>query len=269
MKTMRTKPAFDDNGKPTDAGGSLTAWTYEPDTGRLSKKYHDAAIGQNGAVSGALAAEYHYSAAGRLLTRKHARLLTAANAYQDGFLLSTTYDDNGATPGVSYFYDALGRIDTATNGVAKSEFTYANDLGVDTEKITYTLSGQASFVRRLDRKTRSLGRDRGWDLQKKDTNDDWVAEHSATYAYDTTTGFLHSVSDGSDTFAYGYRYNQAGPEDPRAGSATGSKQGLLPYTLTRSGTPALQTLRTYEAHRDALHKIENSAGTTTRSSYTY
>jgi hypothetical protein len=131
---------------------------------------------------------YTYDSVGRLLTRKNARLLTATNHYQAGFLVSTTYDDNGATPDVSYFYDALGSLKT--------------------------------------------------------------------------------VSDGSDTFAYAYRYNQAGPEDLRAGSATGSKQGLLPYTLTRSGTPALQTLRTYEAHRDALHKIENSAGTTTRSSYT-
>ncbi len=46
----------------------------------------------------------------------------------------------------------------------------------------------------------------------------------------------------------------------------------MPYTLTKAGSPVLQTLRTYEARRDALASISNTsstAGGTTRSSYTY
>jgi RHS repeat-associated protein len=163
-------------------------------TGRLSSKRDASGKGP----------DYTYTHAGRLKTRKNTRLVTATNTYQAGFLVSTTYDDGGVTPDVSYAYDALGRFDTVSNGLAKSEFTYADDLGVKTETITYTLPGQASFKRRLDRKTRSLGRDRGWDLQKEDTNGDWVAEHSATYQYHATTGRLQSVSDGTDTFTYEY-----------------------------------------------------------------
>jgi len=46
---------------------------------------------------------------------------------------------------------------------------------------------------------------------------------------------------------------------------------ILPYTVerTRTGAPDLPTIRTYEATRDALHEIENKAGATTRSRYTY
>lgn len=45
----------------------------------------------------------------------------------------------------------------------------------------------------------------------------------------------------------------------------------MPYTITRNaagGNPALTANRSYEAHRNALHEIENSAGTNPVSSFT-
>jgi hypothetical protein len=43
----------------------------------------------------------------------------------------------------------------------------------------------------------------------------------------------------------------------------------MPYTLTKPGSPVQQTVRTYEATRDALLAITNSFGGSAVSSYTY
>ncbi len=43
----------------------------------------------------------------------------------------------------------------------------------------------------------------------------------------------------------------------------------MPCTLKKIGEPVLQTIRTYEPHRDHLASVQNKAGPSTRSSYTY
>ena len=85
---------------------------------------------------------------------------------------------------------------------------------------------------------------------------------------------LTGVPAGSPTFTYGYTYTQAAPGDLRIGATSGGglKEDSMPYTVTRNASganPALVANRTYEGRRDVLHKIENSAGGTVVSSYTY
>ena len=77
------------------------------------------------------------------------------------------------------------------------------------------------------------------------------------------------MADSADTFTYGYAYNQASATAPRIGSTTGTQQDFHPYTLTKSGTVTLQTIRSKEAKQDILREIENYAGTVKRSRYTY
>lgn len=155
--------------------------------------------------------------------------------------------------------------------LGKDTFDYAADLGIDTETIQYDLDGQAGyeFTRVLDRHDRSVGRDTGWVLNDTTDPQNPVTENTVTYGYNSTTGLFETVVNAADTFTYGYAYNQGSANDPRVGSTTGTKRDLMPYTLTKSGSPVLQTLRTYEAKRDVLAAIQNQAGGTTRSSYTY
>jgi RHS repeat-associated protein len=195
-------------------------------------------------------------------------------------MTSTDYNDN--TPDIAITYDSFGRRKSVTNTLASSTFEYAADLGVDTETITYTLSGQDPFTRVLDRRARSLGRDTGWELGISGAD---LPEHQASYGYNPTTGFLETVAGGvvpdasttdnphdynaADTFTYGYTYTQAAAGDPRVGATNGTlKQDFMPYTLTKNGG-ILKTIRTYEATRDVLVSIQNIAGTTVRSAYDY
>ena len=264
-----------------DTGGDATTWVYYPN-GRLEKKL-------DAATRGPL---YTYTAAGRIKTRLWGRGILTTYGYTNGLLTTVTYDDG--TPGVTYTYDSLGRRKSITNGLAASVFTYDDSsttmpphvatLALDTETITYSLPGQPPFTRVLDRTDRSLGRDTGWDLIRTDLLGTPpvatpIIENNATYTYSATTGQLASAGNPvMGTFTYGYSYTQTAadpeanppvPAGARVGSTTGTKQDVIPYTLTKDGTPTLQTLRTYEANRDVLVSIQNKAGTTVRSMYDY
>ena len=108
-----------------------------------------------------------------------------------------------------------------------------------------------------------------------------TSQYTTGYAYDDAGRLLnvwhHPVLDtmtkaptGNPTFTYGYTYTQANPGDLRVGAGGGAGQeDFMPFTVTRGGNPALTANRTYEGTRDALHKIENKAGGTVVSSYTY
>jgi RHS repeat-associated protein len=132
------------------------------------------------------------------------------------------------------------------------------------------------LVRTLDRRDLSLGRDKGWELKNGST-----VENQVIYDYDTA-GRFSTVNNGTNTFTYGYNYSQTNatppvttpptppvPNGPRIGDTNGSYQDYMPYTITKSGTPSQQSIRTFEINRDVLAKIENKAGSVTRSSYTY
>ncbi|MEM1085139.1 MAG: RHS repeat-associated core domain-containing protein [Verrucomicrobiota bacterium] len=239
------------------AADAETEWIYGTITGLLDRKeYHDG----NGT-------DYTYTNAGRLKTRVWERNVTTTYGYTYGMMTGVTYSDT-STPAVTYTYDALGRRESVSNANAISEFTYAADFGVDKETITYTLPGSITFTRVLDRRDRSLGRDKGWELIEG-TAPNITVENEVTYGYESNTGFLTTVVDGNDTFTYGYKYEQPNPGDSRVGDTSGSDQGTLPYTLTRSGTPSLATIRTYEPYRNVLDTIDNRVGGATVSKFAY
>jgi YD repeat-containing protein len=111
-----------------------------------------------------------------------------------------------------------------------------------------------------------------------------TSQYTTGYAYDNAGRLLNvwhmpvldtmtKAPTGSPTFTYGYTYTQANPGDLRVGANGGAGQeDFMPFTVTRNaagGNPALTANRTYEGTRDALHKIENKAGGTVVSSYTY
>jgi hypothetical protein len=58
---------------------------------------------------------------------------------------------------------------------------------------SYTLPGEDLFTRVIDRRSRSLGRDTGWELGISGAN---LPEHQASYGYNATTGFLETVAGG-------------------------------------------------------------------------
>jgi RHS repeat-associated protein len=277
MRTWRNDPPA---GKPGDgeddiANADSTEWVYYADTGLLHEKLDADGKGPT----------YTYTDAGRLETRVWARpadpenstgpRVTTTYGYQYGFLTSVAYTNEPTgqpvTPNLGYFYDYLGRLHTATqDGQSEITYTYSSDFGVNTETVRYDLdfgTDSYEFTRVLDRHDRSYGRDKGWDLKDPDNN----VVNTVSLDYDTA-GRLATVENAADTFTYGYAYSQATASDPRVGAVSGAKQDFMPYTLTKSVTgsnPILQTVRTYEARRDVLAVIENNAGTSTISRYTY
>jgi RHS repeat-associated protein len=263
LHTWKTAPTLTQSTATPPDNSATTTWNYYDTTGWLLSKIDANNHGP----------EYTYTEAGRIATRVWARGGTTTYGYTNGRRTSVDYPGT-TTPDVDYTYDRLGRPDTITqiatktvNGItthpvqSQITYSYAGDLTIDTETVSYDtdLSGTFELTRTLDRFARSLGRDTGWTLG---------SDNQATYTYDTS-GRLSTVADATNTFTYGYLYNQTAANYPRAGSTSGSKQDFMPYTLTKSGSTTLQTLRTYEATRNALSVIQNKAGNDTRSSYTY
>jgi RHS repeat-associated protein len=270
-RNLTTSPVDSDTGGPVTTGDpAITTWNYSPTTGLLTSKLDADSKGPS----------YTYTLAGRLETRTWARPISVSDptkvkatyGYTHGLMTSTDYNDN--TLDIAITYDSFGRRKSVTNTLASSTFEYAADLGPDKETITYTLPGQSAFTRVLDRRARSYGRDTGWDLTRTDLIGTppvatTVIENTVTYGYSPSTGQFQTVSNGTDTFTYGYTYIQTNG-GPRVGAASGDglKYDFMPYTLTRNGG-ILKTIRTYEATRDVLVSIQNIAGTTVRSAYDY
>jgi YD repeat-containing protein len=174
---------------------ATTTWIYSPTRGFLiEKKYH-------GEIDDSTTdADYTYTLAGRLLTRKWERGITTTYGYDDGGRLTTTdYSDN--TPDITVTYDALNRQLTQSNGLAKSTFAYdSNTLRIDTETIAYDLDTGTpgfEFTRVLDRSQDVLGRPTGFDLKNGTTT-----QAVTSYGFDPDTGRLASVGDGTDAFDY-------------------------------------------------------------------
>jgi RHS repeat-associated protein len=269
LHTWRENPGLNQsmNTPPTSPASSVTTWNYSTTTGYLTSKRDAANKG----------ADYEYTNAGRLWKRTWARGGTTIYTYTAGRLTNTNYPD--VTPDVTNQYNRLGQPRYITQTAqSEVEYTYDANFFLDKEIVRYDLDQNGNFndavdqTRTLDRSVDSSGRPNGWQLVNSGTPD--PIENRADYTFDSA-GRLATVADGTNTFTYGYQYNQTTAADPRVGSTTGTKQDFMPYTLTKEGSavppvlPALQAVRTYEARRDALASVENKAGTTTRSSYTY
>ena len=260
LHTWGTAPALNQATATPPAGSSVTTWNYSTVTGYLTSKKDAANKG----------ADYEYTNAGRPWKRTWARGGATIYTYTAGRLTNTDYP--AGTPDVTTQYNRLGQPRFVTQ-TAQSEIEYTYDpatFALDTEIVRYDLDQNGNFTdaadqtRTLDRSLDTLGRSNGWQL--KDPSN--AIENRVDYTFDTA-GRLSTVADTTNTFTYGYQYNQATATDPRVGSTTGTKQDFMPYTLTKGGSPVLETVRTYEARRDALAVIANTAGGITRSSYTY
>ena len=174
--------------------------------------------------------------------------ITAAEAGMNSAYATNAAAPDPTTPALAYTFDTLGRPKSITqNKQSKLEYTYATDLGINTETISYDRDhdGNLDFTRVLDRNDRSLGRDTGWQLQLitgTPPNRNTTIQNQATYAYHSTTGRLATVSNGTASFSYGYQ----------AGS----------YGLVRTVTGPVHTVtNTWDSGRDLLLTKANTKTT--------
>lgn len=91
------------------------------------------------------------------------------------------------------------------------------------------------------------------------------AHGASTWSYDTA-GRPASVTDGTDTFAYGYRYILNGVLHEGTTASGQSIESVMPFTLNG---PQVRTTLAYETTRNALAFRQNdiSAGTLSRFAY--
>ena len=97
-------------------GASITSWTHDPASGLLTDK--EDALGQG--------QEFTYDAALRLQDLKRARantVITYAYVPQTGELSGKTYSD-GTTPNVSFTYNRLGALRTASDVLGTRTYHY-------------------------------------------------------------------------------------------------------------------------------------------------
>ena len=177
---------------------------------------------------------YTYTDSGNLATRAWARGVMTTYAY-DGWnqLVSTTYSDG--TPSISLAYDAMGRQISATDVVGTTTTTY-NDYGeVASESISGLYSRPLSHVRD------AFGRDLGYTLNNARKN---IIE------YEEDTGRTKRVMFAGAWYTYSYL------------PGTDLKSALSVGTAGRTDW-------TYEAQRDLLTQVKNTAFGSVVSQYDY
>ena len=161
-------------------------------------------------------------------------------------MLETT-DYSDSTLDVTQTYDNFGRPVETSNGIAKTTYAYdAATLVLNTETVSYDIDGDSTYelTRIIDRHQDNLLRPTGFDLK-----DGATVETQASYTYDAARR-LGTVTDGTDTFTYGYL-----PES---------------YGLVKTVTgPAHTVTNTWETTRNVLASKENKAGSTVVSDFAY
>jgi RHS repeat-associated protein len=256
-QTYRTTHTYDyaDRQKTLTTYGSTTAtttWIYSPDRGFLERKeYHDGK-----------GTDYTYTDAGRLETRTWERGVLTTYDYDDGGRLETvTYSNetNGhTTPNLVNTYDALGRLKTVTRGgVPHAEYTYRpGDLQrlAETQQID-TLNQTVTYTYEDGTNGTLGGRPNGY-----------TSTHaSAIWTYDQA-GRLETVSNGTDTFTYGYRYTlNSGLHEGVITPGQGT-ESAMPFTLDG---PKVDTTLAYETSRNALAFRRNDLTGGTLSKFAY
>ena len=245
LHTWKSAPTLDPANIPANppSGSEVTTWIYGATTGHLDRKQYADGKGT----------DYTYTAAGRLLTRTWARGITTTYGYTHGLMTRTNYSDD--TPDVTITYDSMGRQQSVSTSVAKSEFTYdPATLAQDTEIISYNLDGVASyeFTRVLDRSRDALGRATGYTLQGSVGVPPASMESQTTYGYSPTTGRLETITDGTTAFRYDYLANSN-----------------LIQSVTASAGAIHDVTNVWEPNRNVLASKQNKVGTTVVSQYDY
>ena len=163
------------------SGNSVLSWQYY-DNGQLHKKVDHL----NREVS------YTYYPGGQIQTKTNARGIVKTWIYDDsGRLDSVTYSDG--TPGYSFTYNELGRLDTISDALGDRKLHY-NTLGQYTgfTKLSGVLSG--------------LSQTYSYDLNGRQSTAGLTLgsiTRSNTYLYNEF-GLLETVDDGKNKYEYSY-----------------------------------------------------------------
>jgi RHS repeat-associated protein len=221
---------------PTPAGDTTT-WIYDEPTGLLTRKQYADAEGT----------DYTYTTAGQLHTRTWARGIVTTYGYdtQTGELTDVTYSDS--TPNLAFTYNRLGQQATITDATGTRSFEYRADLQLEKE-ILSTFYDQRQISRTYQSGTPGtdvVGRYTGLTVGSSGNPS---SDYTASYGFDAY-GRLDSVSDGNNTFAYGYLADSN-----------------LIETMT---SPVHTTTYTYEDERDLRKVVDNVVSSTSVSKYSY
>ena len=234
-------------------GKRVTTWNYNEQRGWLTKKiYPDAVTGDPGNDG----PSYDYTPAGRLKTRNWVRGVTTTYTWDStGSMTNIAYSD--ITPAVTYGFDRLGRLTTASSGGTTETLTYnlANELLSDSFSggILDGLTVTNSFDAYLRRSTLSA-------LAGSQT----LATANYSYINDSR---LSTVSDGNGNFAiYSYLANS-----PLVSQIAFKQNGTLRMTTTKQSDflNRLKQISSVPATNGALplsfHYNYNSANQRTKS----
>ncbi len=177
---------------------------------------------------------YTYTDTGNMATRTWARGIVTTYAY-DGWnqLVSTTYSDG--TPSISLSYDAMGRQVSATDAAGTTTTIY-DDFGEVASEATTGLYSK-SKTRHRD----AFGRDLGYTLDGSRKN---------RIEYEADTGRTKRVMFGGAWYTFSYL------------AGTDLKSSLSVGTAGRTDW-------TYEAERDLLTQVKNTAFDSVVSQYDY
>ena len=246
-----------------------TSWSYDATTGRLYQKYYP--DGTDTGTAADLAFTYTYTTAGRLYQRVSGRGITTTYGYHAGFLTSVGYvvpTDSGlpATPSLTYTYDSMGRLYTVKRGsILHAQYNYT-DLKLTSEDLNQDTAAARTLTRTYEALPDSLPGYRPDGYSFTEGTGGAAVTYSANWAFDTA-GRPSSVTDGTDTFTYGYTYTVAGGLHTGAGSGT---ESAIPFTLDG---PQIDVTLAYEATRNVLVSRENTyypdSSATTLSKFTY
>ena len=279
QKTMTTWQDFDVSTGFGISGDATTTWIYDNQRGWLDRKEYPAV-----APDPAYGTDYTYTPGGRLASRTWARGIDTLYAYNSaGDILAVDYDDAGATPDIHYTYARTGQQDAVSEGqyataafsagdiftpslspslstsVRSIDHDYNDRFQVQLETITGLLANDKELVRTYVESGSTVGRNAGYifgELLATTANplgaSDFATTHSVVdYGYDAA-GRLETVTDGTDTFTYGY---------------LADTRNLL-ETVTG---PVHDVTYAYEPGRNAMTLVDNQllGGTTSVSSYAY
>lgn len=241
---------------PTAGTGDTTTWTYDEATGLLTRKeYADG----NGT-------DYTYDVANRLAVRTWARDLpggtsgdrldtTYSYSATTGELLTVDYEDPD-TADITYTYDRLGRQATVADATGTRSFDYDTaTLQLDTETLDATFYDGHELTRQYEDGTETNGldgRDKGYTLY----DGGQTSVSAATYGYDTT-GRLKTVTDGTDTFTYAYETDSnllASLTAPQHNVAYTyeTNRDLMTVIDNRAGSTGVSPVSTYTYGHDEL-----------------
>ena len=257
---------------------ATTTWNYSATTGQLLSKRDDDNKG----------AEYDYTFAGRLKSRKWARGSFTRYDYDPAGRLSakryflaaanstgTNAGNDPNTGDVTFTYNRLSqnlRAVTAA-GSARPGFEVStaysstllhsteNGLIIDPDLNSTSADGDTApnLQRTIHRNYDNLGRSTGYELKTENS----TLEASATYQYSGTNGRFAAVSSNpggagystTHDFIYGYQADS---------NLLKTTQSFTNYNFTTDTGSAIHLVtRTYEEDRDVLDAITNTKGSTT------